>query len=177
MEFLVLSRHEVESGKCIPQGVPHVIISIGNPQNDIVYDAEACCSQTMMIPIAALQAHIPFNPDCKGIIRLQFWDATGREFGHMFGMDYEEGELFNEAMARRILRFIRRHKDSVNLIVCHCEAGVSRSAATAAALTKCFNQSDMEFYKGRFHPNQLVYRTILNVAHQMNVFSDFAVAV
>jgi hypothetical protein len=168
MDFLVLSRYEVESGEHIPQGVPHVVVSIGSP-----YDKQGRFGLLLKYPYP--QARIPPNPNCKGILRLQFLDATGREFGHMFGIGYEEGELFNEQMARQVLKFIRGHKDKVNLIVCHCEAGVSRSAATAAALSKCFGQSDMEFYKGRFHPNPLVYRTILNVAQKMDIFTKFAV--
>ena len=46
----------------------------------------------------------------------------------------------------------------------HCEAGISRSAAVAAAIAKLKGLDEAQFFDEPFEPNGLVYRTILEVA-------------
>ena len=77
---------------------------------------------------------------------------------------------FTKADAHRILSFFYKWSPAVDLIVINCEAGISRSAAVAAALSKVCGQDDSEFFK-RFHPNDLVYKTILFV-HYRNQYSQ-----
>ena len=70
--------------------------------------------------------------------------------------------IFNTNQAEQILNFIEEYKDKVNLIVVHCEAGISRSAGVAGALSLIYNGSD-EYYFKHYLPNIFVYRTILNM--------------
>ena len=151
MEFLVLSRAQIESGEHIPADLRHIIISITNP----IVNEESM----ILWPPAA----IPDNPNCHGILRLTFWDADRKKNG----LD----EIFTNDHATQILRFVKRHKD-IDLIVAQCEAGRSRSAGTIASLTKLHGQDDNKWFKMKT-PNMLVYRTILNMAHKMKMdFSD-----
>ena len=69
-----------------------------------------------------------------------------------------------EEDARTILSFIGGHLDAVEVIVCQCEAGLSRSAGIAAALSRILQNDDRYFFQ-RFAPNDWVYRTLLE-AHQ-----------
>jgi len=69
--------------------------------------------------------------------------------------------IFTERDAEQILDFIDTFKDKVDIIVCHCEAGISRSAGVAGALSKILNGDD-KYYFDHYLPNMLVYRTILN---------------
>ena len=47
-------------------------------------------------------------------------------------------------------------------VFCACDAGESRSAAVAAALTKCAGQDDSWIWQSKeYRPNRLVYETIL----------------
>lgn len=80
--------------------------------------------------------------------------------------------LFDQVMAKQIKDFIMmkvwthmgRHLDDSELVVvCHCEAGISRSAGVAGALAKHFNGDDSKFFKSPYLPNRLVYRTLLNL--------------
>lgn len=73
--------------------------------------------------------------------------------------------LFNKSHAKQILKFFNEYKDKVDLIVCQCEAGISRSAGTAAALSKLRGQGDDIYFK-RYIPNRHVYRTILEEGHK-----------
>jgi predicted protein tyrosine phosphatase len=90
-------------------------------------------------------------PNRLGVLRLQFADSD------------EGGETLSPEMATRIVAAVRQDQESIKLVVCHCEAGVSRSAGVAAALSRWLNDDDKVFY-AHFYPNSHVYRTVLNAA-------------
>jgi predicted protein tyrosine phosphatase len=46
----------------------------------------------------------------------------------------------------------------------HCDAGVSRSPAVAAALARVLKGDDAEYFAGRYRPNTRVYRMLLEHA-------------
>ncbi|MFB3819096.1 MAG: hypothetical protein ACE147_15640 [Candidatus Methylomirabilales bacterium] len=94
-------------------------------------------------------------PECQAILRLSFSDVDHRED--------DRAVVFSPAMAREILEFVQAWAPRVRTLVIHCEAGVSRSCATAAALARLRFGDDQEFFlRGR--PNMLVYRTLLEEA-------------
>lgn len=67
---------------------------------------------------------------------------------------------FDDAM--KIKRFVERYKNRVNTIVVHCEAGISRSAAVAAAIGKYLNGDDsFVFDNPKYYPNMHCYSTTL----------------
>lgn len=69
----------------------------------------------------------------------------------------------DEVQAYKIVDFVKRNMDKVDLIYVSCAGGYSRSPAIAAALSSWFNGSDKEYFDGRkYCPNMLVYRTMLN---------------
>lgn len=68
--------------------------------------------------------------------------------------------LMTDTHAQFILGFIKTYKD-INLVLVNCEAGISRSTAIAAALSKIFGQPDNDFFKF-YQPNRFVYRKILD---------------
>lgn len=90
---------------------------------------------------------------CKNLesyIKLTFQDVDNEE----------NGWIMDEDDARKIKEYVEK-QEHLSLIVIHCYAGVSRSAAVAAALSKHYNGDDSMFFK-RFIPNALVYRLMLN---------------
>lgn len=72
------------------------------------------------------------------------------------------GYGFTTGHAIEILNWCDELPDDALLII-HCRAGVSRSAAVAAALTEIYNQQDgSEFWRyPPYSPNTLVYQTLL----------------
>lgn len=99
-------------------------------------------------------------PNTELILRLQF-DDTETSGGTQLA--------FTDEMAREVLSFVNKVKDSVTILVCQCEAGISRSSGMAAALSVIFGQSNEKFFcgsgpNGRFLPNRLVYRKMLEAA-------------
>lgn len=84
--------------------------------------------------------------------------------------DVEEGDSFGHPMtwqqAEEIVTFVRRmtHAGCTCLVV-HCDAGISRSAGTAAALGLAMGQGDdFVFASASFAPNMTCYRRVLGVA-------------
>lgn len=68
-----------------------------------------------------------FQNGWKDIVRLEFWDIETIKDGIFYPI--------NDAQARKIADFIRRHhedRDEVRLVI-HCRAGISRSAGVALA--------------------------------------------
>lgn len=131
MRFSVLSRKMIESGRWAPEE-PHVIVSIYSPGDEP--------------PI------IPPNNFCKGITYVSFWDlmeAKGK---------YDQ--ICTQQHAKQIVDFFKEKRILVDHVVCHCDAGVSRSAGAAAALSLIENGTDKYFFKA-YHPNKLVYNLIL----------------
>ena len=93
------------------------------------------------------------NPQVKDFITLAFDDVT----------TYCQGYYpITEQQARKIAKFVMRYKDSVEQIVVHCDAGISRSAGIAAAIAKYLNGNDDDFFvRSPYTPNMTCYSKVL----------------
>lgn len=138
MKLLVLSRDQIITHfGCLKK---HIIISICGPSGKFV--------------------DLPIEDERVGLLYMKFVDLDRPCEGSKWN-DF----LFDSRDARDILSFVALHKDDVELIVCQCEAGISRSAGVAAALSKIYNGTDEYFFK-HYLPNTLVYSTILKEYHK-----------
>ena len=93
--------------------------------------------------------------------------AVAAPFGDKLFVEFDDveyakhGRIITEEQGKEIAQFVRSHPDA-EVIVCQCEAGISRSAAVAAAILKGNGQDDMPVFKSKLYlPNMLVYRTVL----------------
>ncbi len=114
-----------------PHDVPHVVISITSAADDV--------------------ARIPRSSACRGVLRLSFAD-----------IDEADGDLtlFSAEHAVEILEFVFKHRRSIERVVLHCDAGLSRSPGVAAAVARIMGDDDVTFFR-RHWPNGHVYRTLL----------------
>jgi predicted protein tyrosine phosphatase len=80
----------------------------------------------------------PVTEGSSGVLRLWFHDletAPGESFGRVYGPH----RLFNDTMAREVIRFVLdASRRGVQIICVHCDAGVSRSGAVAMWLRDTF---------------------------------------
>lgn len=88
-------------------------------------------------------------------IRLKFEDVSNSE----------DGVIFSESMALRLINFVVSIPETVNLIVIHCVVGIARSGAVTKFITKyllkdCFNP---DFDLGYYAYNRTVYKTLVKV--------------
>ena len=75
--------------------------------------------------------------------------------------------LFNKEDAAYIVDTIANLKESVNMVVCKCDAGRSRSAGAAAALDRFFNNDDRFTANPKYNPNvhilNVLYKELLKL--------------
>ena len=138
MNIKVLSEKQIENFKT---DKTHIVISIRSPKTS--------------------QANLPKSDSRIGTLFLEFSDLDSNYIGLM------GTKLFTQEDARAILLFVNSLKEMVDLVVCQCEAGISRSAGVAGALSRIFNGKDEYFFKN-YLPNHLVYSTILKVWNEEN---------
>jgi len=53
--------------------------------------------------------------------------------------------VFTQADAKKIIEFVIKYENIVDTILVHCEAGISRSAGIAGALSLIYNNNDQHF--------------------------------
>ena len=98
------------------------------------------------------------NPkQCVDVLKLKFDDIL---------VQVGRAQLFTPYHANAILDFFKKYKNNVPTLICHCEAGISRSAAVCAALLKVDGLDNSHIFNSdRYLPNTLVYDTILKTAN------------
>ena len=135
MKIKVLSRLEFEK---FESKEPYIAISITDPNSEPVI--------------------VNGNDDnFQSMLSLQFYDLDKDTEVFPYSRF-----IFNERDAKQILDFVDVYKDNIDMICIHCEAGISRSAGIASALSLIYNGED-QYYFDHYIPNMLVYRTILDV--------------
>ena len=113
----------------------HIVISIRNPKSDKAKLSEVCKDFRVDSLFIAVD-------DC---------DVKGRK-----------GVIFTMEMAKQVWEIVDRYEKDVDLIVINCEAGISRSSAVGAALSKVLNNDDNEFFR-YFYPNMYIYNKVISI--------------
>ena len=63
--------------------------------------------------------------------------------------------------AKKIAKFVSQNRDKI--IIVHCDAGQSRSAGVAAAISRYYNNYDFEYFDNpRYTPNMRCYHLMMN---------------
>jgi predicted protein tyrosine phosphatase len=133
MQFHVHDRRSVETGIVVRHA--YVLISIRDPD----------------------KPHVRYRRPAglRDVLSLAFHDAEpGR------GIEIPKGVQFMQVEdAVKIWEFVRKHRDSVGAIVCHCEQGMSRSPAVAWALAEAL-ECDFSAILAESQPNKYVYQLL-----------------
>ena len=80
-------------------------------------------------------------------------------------IDDESVKLMSKNDAREILEFVTKYVDKATMIVVHCAAGISRSAAVAAALSLLIQGTEGAYYANRqYYPNIWVKTLLIRTA-------------
>ena len=145
MRFIVASRGEIERG--IVVRTPYAVVSITDPDNP--------------------RARIPKSAGFRGVLHVQFHDAVPVD-GEVLPQDIV---LMTTEHAEKIWRFVARHQDQVGTIVVHCEQGMSRSPAVAAALADRLGGNSVRFFR-EYQPNEYIYGLMLSVAPDSKPAAD-----
>jgi len=143
MKFIVLSRDNIKNWKTDEK---HIVISVYGPTDK---DGPAILKdQDSRIDKLVLAFH-DIDERTKDVVEKCPNSSLSKKLVFMSDQD-----------AKDIVSFVRRYIDKVDLIVCQCDAGISRSSAIAAALSKCINGID-ESYFIDYLPNMFIYTKIM----------------
>lgn len=106
------------------------------------------------------------------LLQLAFDDVDGDVFIDELGENPLEEEklkienkyhMFSDKQALQVAEFVNAVWDMVNIIICQCEHGQSRSAAIAAAIMQYKYQNGIDIFSDdNYYPNKLVYRNVFN---------------
>lgn len=145
MEFTIKSRREAVYENGVHD--PHIIISIFTPGDE---PPQVCQNQYT-----------------KQVVQFAF-DDLDRTPGPATRLALGHPVIFGDLEAKKIIDIVEFWKDKgIDHIICHCDAGISRSAGVASALSKYYNGTDNEFFNSaKYRPNMLVYRTILDAFYR-----------
>ena len=89
--------------------------------------------------------------------------------------DVESGgsNCITDKDAVRIASFVNSIKDKADLLIVHCEAGISRSSGVAAAIMKFLHNNDTPIFNNTlFCPNMTCYRKILDAFYEIQEDSN-----
>jgi predicted protein tyrosine phosphatase len=134
MRLIVTDRESIEQG--IHVGVPFALISIRDPSSP--------------------RPRIQSIPKPLGVLHLAFDDAEPAANLQL----PPEIHLMTAKQAKSVWSFVRDHQPQIGAVVVHCEQGMSRSPAVAAALAKAFGEDETRFFRD-YAPNEFVYRLLL----------------
>jgi len=141
MKFIVMNRKEVLDFCKHPHLAQFIIISISTPH--VEYSEFPFCTATNNV---------------IDICEVQFFDLDNTYPIKKGLMEFKD--------AKKIAEFVSYYKDKI--IIVHCDAGQSRSAGVAAALSKYYNNDDSEYFDNpRFTPNMWCYKQIMNALVDM----------
>ena len=74
----------------------------------------------------------------------------------------KEYNMISFEQANEIAKLYYDHKDEINVLICQCEHGQSRSAAVAAAILEFRSRRGIDvFSNDNYYPNKVVFRRVL----------------
>ena len=152
-EIMIMSRDKVEEFSNTPYHQKIALISIT--------DANYTYAELRNKPHELLQ--VAFDDVDNDV----FEDELGREPTEEERICIEcRYNMLSDTQAKEIADFYIRVKDSVDIVICQCEHGQSRSAAVAAAILEFGSHSGIEiFADDRYYPNKVVYRKVYRALH------------
>jgi predicted protein tyrosine phosphatase len=139
MRFIVTDRESIESGILVRSA--YAVISIRDPNRRKV--------------------RVRNQSGLREVLHLAFHDAEPLKSMPM----PPRIKLMTQAQAGEIWDFVRGQPVNIGAVVVHCEGGVSRSPAVAAALCRGLGGDDSRFFR-QYKPNAYVYKLMCEMGRK-----------
>ena len=133
LEIIATDRKSIEAGFVIRSS--YVVISIRDPDKK--------------------PAKVRKQGGLKAVLHLAFHDAEPATSMKL----PDDIELISDEQAQQIWTFVGLHHAEVGAIVVHCEQGMSRSPAVAAAISHGLGLDEARFWR-EYQPNRYVYEKV-----------------
>lgn len=136
MKIIVTDRESIESGIVVLSS--YIVVSIHDPDKR--------------------KAAVRKQSGLRDLLHVAFHDAEP-----VASMSLPVGvKLMTADDAAAIWKFADAHRHTVGAVVVHCEQGMSRSPAVAAAIAKAWALEEAPFWR-RHQPNRYVYDLMLRM--------------
>lgn len=123
-------------------------------------------------------ANLKYKP--QYLLQLTFDDVpVGDGFFEEEGRTLSDEEIANlekkyhsitDAQVKQIIDFYNSVKDSVDVLICQCEHGQSRSAAIAAAIKEFEVGAGIDIFSNdMYYPNKSVYRKLIKYLNEYKI--------
>ncbi len=145
MHVIVTDRDSIERGILVRSS--YVVISIRDPDKK--------------------KARIPKQAGLRDVLYLAFHDAEPSRDMKL----PDDIVVMTPKQAEQVVQFAHKHDAKVGAVVVHCEQGMSRSPAVAAALCKLYGGDEKCFFRD-YQPNAYVYRLVLSAQPQSTPQAD-----
>ena len=149
MKILIKSRKDIEALSKKPFAERTLLISITDA-NDI--PVELTNEPEYLIRVAFDDVDNDVVIDEVGMNATAEENAVVEKKYNMISME----------QAHEIAKLYYDHKDEINVLICQCEHGQSRSAAVAAAILEFRSRRGIDvFSNDNYYPNKVVFRRML----------------
>jgi predicted protein tyrosine phosphatase len=139
LEIIVTDRRTIEAGIVVRSD--YIVISIHDPGEPPAKVAE--------------------DPCLRGVLALSFFDIDpSPEF-----VLPESANYMARGQAVAVWDFLEQHRAHIGAVVVHCNQGMSRSPAIAAALSEAFGLDCRRFWRD-YNPNPHVYHCMMEAFEQ-----------
>ena len=107
-----------------------------------------------------LEPYINAENGVQNILKLSFFDADEPNGLDVNNVVAANSDLMSDEDAEKIANFVENNKN--DLIIVHCDAGISRSSAVAAAILRHYTGNDDRIFDDySYNPNMWVYFKVL----------------
>lgn len=134
-----------------------MVVTVKSIDEAVSYSYSKLNKKIVIVSITCLNDSLPNfnleNENILGILELHFNDIERQ---------YKDYQIPKKEDFKELKKFIDNYKNTVDEIVVHCHAGISRSSATASAICRYLNIDDSFIWDSyMYHPNRLVFKLAL----------------
>ena len=127
------------------------------PREKIIELVDYLDVPTLVISISSFNNSIPIylKKPHYNLVHTEFFNFNDEilELPHLHSITDDD--------AKRIASTVKKYQDKVKQIFVHCDAGISRSAGVAAAISKYLNNDDFKWFSPPYDPNMTCYLKVL----------------
>lgn len=127
------------------------------PRDRMIEMVDYLDTPTLIISISSFNNHIPL---CLAEPHLNLVHTEFFNFNDEI-LELPQFHAITNEDANRIARTVKKYQHRVNQIYVHCDAGISRSAGVAAAISKYLNNDDFKWFVSPYCPNMTCYTKVL----------------
>lgn len=104
------------------------------------------------------------------LLQLAFDDVSMDELEDLTEEEMEKYHMLTDEQAKQIVEFYHSVHNKVDILICQCEHGQSRSAAIASAIMEYRNGNGIDvFIDDRYYPNKTIFKKVFKQLEELKL--------